>query len=357
MYVERINLTNFRNYKKQEIILDNNINIFYGNNAQGKTNILESIYLCGVGKSYRTNKDKELINLESEYSKVEVNYLKKDREGKITANIQEKKILSLNDIKLKRMSEVLGNINIVLFSPDDINIFKEGPSKRRKVLDIMISQLRPTYVYNLNMYQKVLEQRNNYLKQIKYENKSQEMLDIWEEKLAEYAEIISSYRKEFIEKITGKIVEIHSKITKNKEKIELKYISDFTNKEEFIKKMNMHRKIDIIKGFSGIGIHRDDFKIYINGQELGIYGSQGQHRSAILSIKLSEFEIIKEDIDENPILLLDDFMSELDKERRENFLEDVKDTQIIITCTDKLELQNDNKKIFYVENGKIFNIQ
>lgn len=353
MYVEKINLTNFRNYKKQEIELDKNINIFYGNNAQGKTNILESIYLCAIGKSYRTNKDKELINLESEFSKVEVKYLKSDREGKITTNIANKKIVSLNDIKLKKMSEVLGNINIVLFSPDDINIFKEGPARRRKILDIMISQLRPAYVHNLNMYQKVLEQRNNYLKQIKYENKSVDMLDIWEEQLATAAEIISSYRKEFIEKIKEKIVDIHGKITKNKEKIELKYISDFTNKEEFFKKIKEHRKIDIIRGFSGIGIHRDDLKVYINGQELGIYGSQGQHRSAILSIKLSELEIIKEDTDENPILLLDDFMSELDKERRENFLEDVKDTQIIITCTDKLELKNEYKRIFYVENGHV----
>lgn len=252
MYVEKISLTNFRNYKSQEIELNKNINIFYGNNAQGKTNILESIYLCAIGKSYRTSKDRELINLESEFSKVEVEYLKSDREGKITANIADKKILSLNDIKLKRMSEVLGNINIVLFSPDDINIFKEGPARRRKILDIMISQLRSSYVYNLNMYQKVLEQRNNYLKQIKYENKHEDMLDIWEEKLADYAEVISLYRKEFIEKIIKKIVDIHGKITKNKERIELKYISDFTEKEEFINKIKAHRKIDIIRGFSNV---------------------------------------------------------------------------------------------------------
>ncbi len=355
MYVESINLNNFRNYKKQEINLDKNINIFYGNNAQGKTNILESIYLCGVGKSYRTSKDKELINLESEFSKVDIKYIKKDREVKITANISDKKIISINDIKLKRMSEILGNINVVLFSPDDINIFKEGPARRRKILDIMISQLRPSYVYNLNMYQKILEQRNNYLKQIKYDNKPQDMLDIWEEKLAMAAEVISSYRREFIGKITEKIINIHLKVTNNKEEIKLKYISDFIEKEEFLNKIKSHRKIDIIKGFSGVGVHRDDLKVYINGNELGVYGSQGQHRSTILSIKLSEFEIIKEDIEESPILLLDDFMSELDKERRENFLEDVKDTQVIITCTDKLELKNENKKVFYVENGNIIN--
>ena len=353
MYIDKIKLNNFRNYIEEEINLDKNINIFYGNNAQGKTNILESIYLCAIGKSYRTNKDREIININKDFSKVEINYSKKDREGKIKLEISDKKNLYLNDIKLKKISEILGNINIVLFNPDDINIFKEGPSKRRRILDIMISQLRPSYVYNLNMYLKILEQRNNYLKQIKYENKNEEMLDVWDTQIAKYAEIINLYRKEFTEKIKEKIVDIHKKITDNKEEIKIEYISDFTNQEEFLKEIKNSRKIDIIKGYTGKGIHRDDLKLFINDKEIGIYGSQGQHRSAILSIKLSELQIIKDETEENPILLLDDFMSELDKIRRQNFLEDVKETQIIITCTDKLELKNKNKKIFFVENGKV----
>ena len=353
MYIDKIKLNNFRNYIEEEINLDKNINIFYGNNAQGKTNILESIYLCAIGKSYRTNKDREIININKDFSKVEINYSKKDREGKIKLEISDKKNLYLNDIKLKKISEILGNINIVLFNPDDINIFKEGPSKRRRILDIMISQLRPSYVYNLNMYLKILEQRNNYLKQIKYENKNEEMLDVWDTQIAKYAEIINLYRKEFTEKIKEKIVDIHKKITDNKEEIKIEYISDFTNQEEFLKEIKNSRKIDIIKGYTGKGIHRDDLKLFINDKEIGIYGSQGQHRSAILSIKLSELQIIKDETEENPILLLDDFMSELDKIRRQNFLEDVKDTQIIITCTDKLELKNKNKKIFFVENGNV----
>lgn len=350
MYIKDIKLYNFRNYIEQEINLDKNINIFYGNNAQGKTNIIEAIYLCSIGKSYRTNRDKEVVNMSKYFSTVEIKYIKKDREGKIKFKISDKKEILINDIKAKKMSEVLGNINIVLFNPDDINIFKEGPSKRRKILDVMISQLRPAYVYNLNMYLKVLEQRNNYLKQIKYDNKSEEMLEIWEQKLADYAEIIYNYRKEFVEKIKEKIVEIHKKITNNKEIIKIEYISDYNGKKDFQQKLEKNRKIDIIKGYTSKGIHKDDLKLYINDKEIGIFGSQGQHRSAILSIKLSELEIIKEEIEEKPILLLDDFMSELDKERRENFLEDVKDTQIIITCTDKLELKNENKKIFFVEN-------
>ncbi len=350
MYIDKIKIYNFRNYVEQEIKLDKNINIFYGNNAQGKTNIVEAIYMSAIGKSYRAGKDKEVININKDFAKVEVNYVKKDREGKVKLEISNKKIISLNDIKVKKMSEVLGNVNIVLFNPDDINIFKEGPSKRRRLLDVMISQLRPAYLYNLNMYDKTIEQRNNYLKQIKLENKNEELLEIWEEKLADYAEIISIYRKEFVKKLEEKIVDIHKKITKNKEDIRIEYITDFTNKEEFLNLLKKNRKIDIIKGYTIKGIHRDDLKLYINENNLEIYGSQGQHRSAILSIKLSELEIIKDEIEESPILLLDDFMSELDKERRESFLEDVKNTQIIITCTDKLELLNENKKIFYVEN-------
>ncbi len=353
MYIEKIKLNNFRNYIEEEIKLDKNINIFYGNNAQGKTNILEAIYLCAIGKSYRTNKDREIINTNSDFLKAEVNYTKKDRDGKIKIEISDKKNIYLNEIKVKKISEVLGNINIVLFNPDDINIFKEGPSKRRKILDIMISQLRPSYVYNLNMYLKILEQRNNYLKQIKYENKNQEMLEVWDVQLAKYAEIINKYRREFTEKIKEKITDIHKKITNNQEEIKIEYISDLKNQETFLKEIRETRKIDIIKGYTGKGIHRDDLKLFINDQEIGIYGSQGQHRSAILSIKLSELQIIKEETEENPILLLDDFMSELDKTRRQNFLEDVQDTQIIITCTDKLELKNKNKKIFFVEKGKV----
>ncbi len=252
MYIKKIELTNFRNYNKQVIELKDNINIFYGNNAQGKTNLLEAIYLCAIGKSYRTSKDKELINKEEEYSKVQIEFAKKDREGKIAVNLSKNKVISLNDIKLKKMSEVLGNINIVLFSPEEIDIFKGGPDRRRKLLDIMISQLRPNYIYCLNMYFKVLEQRNNYLKQIKYDNKSQEMLEIWELKLSEYAENIYLYRKEFVKKIQDKIEDIHMKITQNKEKIEIKYVSNFETKENFLKKIRQNRKIDIIKGFTTI---------------------------------------------------------------------------------------------------------
>ena len=351
MYIKNIKLKNFRNYENQEINLENKINIFYGDNAQGKTNILEAIYLCALGKSFRTKKEKELILFSKENSFIEINYQKKDREGKINLEINNKKYFYLNNIKLKKLSEILGNINIVLFSPDDINIIKGVPENRRKFLNIMISQLRPNYVYNYNLYLKILEQRNNYLRQIKFENKNKELLEIWNQQLTICAENVYNYRKEFIEKILNKINNIHSKITEEKEKINIKYISNFKNKEEFLKELKESEDIDIQKGYTTKGIHRDDFEIYINNNKLNIYGSQGQIRSFILSLKLSELEIIYDEIGEYPILLLDDFMSELDEKRRVGFLNSVKDAQVLITCTDKLV---DNMWItFNVKNGHV----
>ena len=353
MYVKKIKLHNFRNYDEQEIELNKNINIFYGDNAQGKTNIIESIYLCSIGKSFRTNKDNELIKFNENMAEVFLEYEKKDREGKIKFELSEKKNIYINSIKIKKLSELLGNVNIVIFNPDDINILKEGPSKRRKFLDIMISQLRPNYVYNLNMYIKTLEQRNNYLKQIKTENKEEEMLDIWDEKLAEYGEKIYNYRNEFIEKIKSKINNIHDVITEGKEKLKLNYISDCENKNEYLKVLRNNRKLDIIKGFTTKGIHRDDFMVYINNEQINIYGSQGQNRTVILSLKMSELQVIYDEIGEYPILLLDDFMSELDEKRRKNFLKNIRNTQIIITCTDKIELEEIDKNIYEIKNGKI----
>ncbi len=355
MYIEKIKLQNFRNYKELEINLNKNINIIYGNNAQGKTNILEAIFLGSFGKSFRTNKEKEMIKFNEEKSLVEIFYQKKDRDGKIKIEIGNKKQISINGIKIKKLSDLLGNINIVIFTPDDINILKDGPAGRRRFLDIMIGQIRPNYVYNLNMYLKALEQRNNYLRQIREENKKEEMLEIWDEKLAEYGEKIYIYRKEFINKILNKINEIHKNITDEKEKIKIEYLSNCDNKENYLKLLKERRKLDIIKGFTTKGIHRDDFVIYINEKEVNIYGSQGQNRTAVLSLKLSELQVVYDEIGEYPILLLDDFMSELDEKRRKNFLSNIKNTQVILTGTDKIELTNLDYSIFYAKDGKINN--
>ena len=217
----------------------------------------------------------------------------------------------------------------------------------------MIGQLKPAYIYNLNMYLKNLEQRNIYLKQIKQENKSQELLDIWDDKINEYAEKVYQYRKRYIDLIKLKINPIHSSITDKKELIEIDYISDYVNKQNFKKVLHNSKINDINKGYTTKGIHKDDFLIKINGKPLNIYGSQGQHRTAILSLKISELKIMYEELGEYPILLLDDFMSELDVNRKKGLLNNINNIQVIITCTEKIELDNLSFNSYYVKKGKI----
>lgn len=353
MWIKNIKIKNFRNYKEEKINLEKKINVFYGENAQGKTNIIESIFLCSLGKSFRAKKDSEMINIEEKNAIIELEYEKENRDKKIKIELGNKKNIYINGIKIKKLSELLGNLNTVIFTPDDINILKGGPQNRRKFLDIMISQLRPNYMHILSLYLKTIEQRNEFLKQIKEKKANEELLEIWDEKLAEYAIKIYEYRKEYIEKIIEKINIIHKNITNNKEIIEIEYITECEKKEDYLKILKERKKLDIIKGYTTKGIHRDDFVIYINKKKIDIYGSQGQNRTAMLSLKLSELEIIKDEIGEYPVLLLDDFMSELDKKRRSNFLTNIKDIQVIITGTEKIDIENLQYLEYNVYNGKV----
>ncbi len=346
MFIKNIKVENFRNYENQIIEFNKNINIIYGNNAQGKTNILEAIFFSALGKSFRTSKEKQIIMKEKDFFKIHTEFQKKDREGYIDLFLGDDKSISVNGVKLNKLSELLGNINIVIFSPEDINLLKDESAVRRKFLDMMISQLRKNYIYNLNNYKKNLEQKNNYLKS---RNISDDMLDVYDEKLAEYSENVYQYRNEFIEKIKEKIKEIHSNITD--EDISIVYKTDCESKEKCLEKLKKNRERDKYRGFSSVGCHRDDFKILINGDEVDIYGSQGQNRTAILSLKMAELEVINDEIGEYPILLLDDFMSELDQERITNFLKSINNIQVIITCTEKINLENSTN--FYVNNGEI----
>jgi len=355
MHIEDVYLKKFRVYDNLNIKFNNSLNIIYGDNATGKTSILEAIFIASLGKSFRTNKDKEVIKLGEKDAQIEVNAEKKDRKINIKIQIDDKKKIYNNNILLKKTSDILGKNYIVLFTPDDINILNNEPGKRRRFLNIMISQLRPNYVYLINQYNKILEQRNFYLKQIKYENKNEEILDIWDEQLYNAGIRIYNYRKEFIEKINFKIKEIHLKTTNNKEKIELKYITNVN--ENLLNKIKENRKIDINKGYTTIGIHRDDFETYINEKKISIFGSQGQKRTAIISLKLAEAQVIEEEIEEKPIILLDDFMSELDNKRIQGLFENIKDNQVIITCTDKLVINSLEYNLYNVKNGQVEKIK
>lgn len=346
MYIKKLKVQNFRNYEEQEIEFNKNINVIYGDNAQGKTNILEAIFLTSFGKSFRTTKEKEIINKDKDFAKVYVEYEKEDRDGKIQITLADKKEIKINGVKIKKLSELLGTVNIVIFTPDDMDILKDGPQQRRRFLDMMIGQIRTNYVHNLNSYIKTLEQRNNYLKS---RSINEAMLDIWDEKLAEYGEKIYQYRNEYIEKIKLKIKDIHKEITD--EDISIVYKSDCENKEKYLKKLKENRELDKLKGYTSKGTHKDDFKVLINGEDVRIYGSQGQNRTSILSLKLAELQVIHDEIREYPILLLDDFMSELDEKRIKKFLQNIENIQVIITCTRPIEIEN--SKLFNVIKGKI----
>lgn len=352
MYIKEIKLKNFRNYNEEKIELNEKTNIIYGDNAQGKTNIIEAIYLSSLGKSFRTKNEKELIKFNENKAEIEVKYQKKDREGKVKIIIENRKELYLNDIKMKKLSDILGNIYVVIFSPENINILNDDPSKRRKFLDIMISQIKPMYAHILNQYKKVLEQKNNYIKQIKFEGKLKQYLDIWDEQLAEYSIKINEYRKIFIEKLNKKIEKIHFDATN--EKIEIKYKTDVIEKEKYLNRIKENRENDIRKGYSTIGVHRDDFEIFIKNKDVSIYGSQGQKRTSIISLKLAEAEVIYEEKQEFPIILLDDFMSELDEKRIKGFIENIQNNQVLITCTKKIEFDEKKCKFFKIENAKIY---
>ena len=318
--------------------------------------ILLNQYFCvHIGKSFRAKKDNDLIKFNEKEAIAEIVFAKSDREGIILSKINDQKTFFINGVKQSRISDIIGKINVIIFTPNDIDIVKSGPQRRRKYIDMMISSLRPNYIHLLNNYNKVLEQRNNYLKQIKNENKSKEMLEIWDEQVAELSSKIYEYRKKYIDKIKEKISDIHNMITncgKLQEEIKIKYISTGSDKNTFLENIYKSRNIDIQRGYTSIGIHRDDIIIYINHKPVSVFGSQGQQRTIVLSLKLSELAVVTDEMDgDSPVLLLDDFMSELDEKRRTILVEQIKNYQVIITCTDNFNINCENKKVYYVENG------
>lgn len=354
MYIKNLNLQNFRNYDKQIIEFSPKMNIIYGHNGQGKTNIVEALYFFQSGKSFRCLKDREAVKFGEEYFKIQALFETNQGSSDALVFVHDKKSVRLNGIQLEKLSELVGEYNMVIFTPDYLNLIKDGPGVRRQFIDSFISQIKPTYFKNLISYYRVLKQRNNVLKQ-----KSKNMistLDIWDEKLASLGVKINQMRSSAIDKIneTINIVGDGSFIT---EKIKLIYTpsvkGDFEDKDNFLHQLCSSRERDFEKGITLTGPHRDDFEIFMNDINIKKYGSQGQMRSCVLKLKLSECEIIKEKTGDTPILLLDDILSELDEERRKFFLENINDKQVIITCTEKENINFDNCYVFRVENGKV----
>lgn len=363
MFVKYINLINFRNYENVSIELCNGTNVFIGDNAQGKTNILEALYYSSVGRSHRTNKDKELIKWDSENSFIST-YVAKSRIDKridIKFFRDGKKAININSIKITKLQDLVGVLNVVMFSPEDLNIVKDSPSYRRKFLDIELCKLDKKYYYSLASYKKVLLERNMILK--KYVDNI-DFIDIYDIKLAEYGSYIIKKRLEYIDGLNKYSKFIHKDITQGKEDIEFKYMMQLKDninlQEELYNLLKSNRKKDIEKRVTSIGPHRDDFSILVNNMDVKIFGSQGQQRTAVLTIKFSSLRIIKELIGEYPLLLLDDVLSELDTKRQEYILKSIDGIQTLITGTGFIDIKryikNENIRIFNVEKGKIFKI-
>lgn len=359
MYIKEIQLENFRNYQDLHTDFDPNVNIFFGNNAQGKTNLLESLYLSSMGKSFRTSKDQDMIRFDCDFFRTKVTAYK-DEEAitvEIAVNRKGKKGIKINGTKANKLSQLFENIYIVIFSPEDLKIVKDEPEKRRKFIDRELCQIKPSYYNNLHQYKKALVQRNTYLKE-SYIDES--VLDIWDYKLAEYGSKVILQRDEFVKQIHRISSKIHEGITNGKEQLHVSYepsIPICQNLQNyFYEILKDNRKKDMRNRTTGKGPHKDDLKLQTGGIDIRHFGSQGQQRTAALSLKLSEIRLIKEETGENPILLLDDVLSELDQERQNYLIHSLTDTQIFITTTEiSPEVKHFLKNIRYykIEKGTV----
>ncbi len=364
MYVNSLELCNYRNYEKVQIDFDKGVNILYGDNAQGKTNILEAIYMSATTKSHKLSKDKEIIRFGKQEAHIRTIVEKDDIETRIDMHLRSSKSkgIAIDGIKIKKAAELLGIIKIVFFSPEDLSIIKNGPAERRRFIDIELCQLDSFYLYNLNNYNKIVNQRNNLLKNLFVNPELKDTLSIWDKQLISYGSKIIERRKQFIDQLNDIIYSIHKNLSGDKEELKLIYEPncDIDRYEEEL--MNSHDK-DIRLKMTTIGPHRDDISFNVksestNGIEIDIrkYGSQGQQRTAALSLKLSEIELVKKITKDTPILLLDDVLSELDSNRQNFLLNSIGNIQTIITCTGLDEFVNNRfeiNKTFRVTNGSI----
>lgn len=359
MYINRLQIMNYRNYEVLDIELCSSVNVFMGNNAQGKTNILEAIYYCAFAKSHRTSKDKELIKWDKDIAYVSVSVNKKRLDKKIEINILKdgKKAIKINKIKISKIGELFGVFNVVMFSPEDLKIIKDSPGIRRRFIDMELCQLNSNYYHNLIKYNKVLNERNVVLKN---KSLSDEILDIYDMQLAEFGNNIIKLRLDYINQLNKYGDEIHRDITSKKEVILFKYDSTVKNlediKESLYSQLVKNRQRDKERGLTSVGPHRDDFTVLINNIDVKSFGSQGQQRTAILTIKFASLKIIKEITGEYPVLLLDDVLSELDFSRKRYILSTIGEIQTIITCTGIEDLSSyldDKSKVFKVKDGDI----
>lgn len=385
MYVKKIELQNFRNYEALEIIFDPRVNVFYGENAQGKTNLLESIYITSMGKSFRTNKDRDMIRFGSDFFRIKITTavergvhmldrlinasnpdFDKDKKEEseniveLAVNQMGKKGIKINGLKIDKLADLFNLIYIVIFSPEDLKIVKDEPEKRRKFVDRELCQIKPLYLSILDNYKRTLMQRNMYLKG---QNINEAVLDVWDRKLSEYGGKIISYRNTFVKKLDLISNSIHSEITAGKENLRVFYESNIPVsgssediEMDFYQELKSSRQRDLKNRTTSRGPHKDDLRLQSGGMDIRKFGSQGQQRTAALSLKLSEIKLIKEETGEYPALLLDDVLSELDKSRQQYLIESLEHVQIFITTTElskDVEQALKHIKYFHIKNGAV----
>lgn len=360
MKILSLELKNFRNYPYALVEFDDGLNVLYGKNASGKTNMLESVYLCSVFHSPRTTKDKEMILLGQSKAQIRLTIEKKFRKHSICLQIDEqgKKKVAVDGIPVNRAGELLGVLGVVFFSPDEMKLVKESPNERRRFLDVGLSQQQKAYFLALQRYNKTLKQKNNLLKEYKFNPNIDDMLDVWDLGLAKEGAVIIQKRMEYIATLNDAAGKFHSALSSEKEALTLSYEcgaktekTDLQN--ELYEAIVAARQKDKELGFSTVGPHRDDIKIEINGKDSRKFASQGQQRTIALAMKLGEVVIYKNEIGEPPVLLLDDVLSELDNTRQTLLLEMTKGFQTILTCTE-YTLPNPAKQI-RISDGKVIN--
>lgn len=358
MIIKSLELNSFRNYKTLVIDFEKGTNILYGDNAQGKTNILEAIYVSGTTKSHKGSKDKEMIQFGSEESHIRIFLNRQEKQFQIDIHLKKNrsKGIAINQIPIRKASELFGILNIVFFSPEDLNMIKNGPLERRRFMDMELSQIDRIYLDDLAKYHKILNQRNRLLKDIPFRPDFKDTLPVWDMQLTEYGRRIIKRRREFVSRLNEMVSEIHAQITGGKEKMKLSYEPN-VKEDDFEEELMKFRERDFKQKITTVGPHRDDMAFFIHEMDIRKFGSQGQQRTAALSLKLSEIELVKSVMKETPVLLLDDVLSELDAGRQNYLLDHIKNTQTILTCTGLDEFIRSRfqmNRVFQVIDGEVF---
>ncbi len=357
MVIKSLELSNFRNYEKLSLEFSKGVNILYGDNAQGKTNILEAICVCATTKSQKGSKDKEMIRFGDEESHIRMYVERAEMPHKLDMHLRKAKAKSVavDGLPVKKSSELYGFLHVISFSPEDLSVIKDGPAERRRLVDMELCQLDKIYMHDLTKYNKILEQRNNLLKQIGFDPRLTDTLQVWDEQLTEYGKKIIRTRKNFIRDLNELVGPMHKHLSKGKESLELCYEPN-VDEDEFLSVLQDSREKELILKSTLRGPHRDDISFLLGGEDIRKFGSQGQQRTSALSVKLAEIELVKRTIKEDPVLLLDDVLSELDRNRQTQLLDSIQNIQTVITCTGLEEFVKErihSDRIYHVTEGSV----